>query len=206
MDTIRFDAVTRVLAAGASRRAALSVLAGAVLHGRGLVRGERPAEARREKRKRCKPKCVGKACGKNGCGGTCGRCDGTCVGGVCVCPGGLRSCDGACRQCCDDLHCENGRSCLQGVCACPRGRAPCATACCGLFETCEIGMCAAPPPPNCDGFSSPCTSGVTCCSGACVELLGITYCDRSELGEPCFDDVDCIAGAVCVSYHCFSAG
>jgi hypothetical protein len=204
MDERRFDAVTRTFAAGIPRRVALSVLAGAVLQLRCLIIGKPQAEARKKgKNKKCKPKCAGKACGKNGCGGSCGRCDGACVGGVCVCPDGLRNCNGACRQCCDEAHCENGRSCLQGVCACPRGRAPCPNECCGLFETCEIGMCAAPGPPACDGFSSTCTSGATCCSGACVELLGIRYCDRSELGEPCFVDDDCVAEASCVSYHCF---
>lgn len=210
MDGTRFDAVTRTLAAGVPRRVALSAFGGAVLslfdhiHAGTPVESSKKGKKNKKNKKKCKPNCAGKSCGNDGCSGTCGRCDGSCVAGVCECPGTLRSCSGACRQCCNDGDCDNGRSCLQGVCACPSGRAPCPNQCCLPFETCEIGMCASPSTPECDGFSSPCATGASCCSGACVELLGILYCDRGEPGEPCFNDDDCVAGASCISFHCLT--
>lgn len=188
MEGQRFDQLARFLTLGLSRRNVIGRLRSGFPVALSLAFGDGGANGKkkRKKRKQCRPKC-----------------DGSCVNGVCVCPSGLRSCGGACQQCCADRHCEHGRSCLQGVCACPRGHAPCPNECCGLFETCEVGQCAAPAPPVCDGFASPCTSDGTCCSGACLSVLGLMYCARSELGQPCSIDDDCVEGASCFAYHCF---
>ena len=57
----------------------------------------------------CTPQCAGKACGNDGCGGSCGTCSGgaTCSGsGTCQCPTSL--CSGIC--------CGSGQTCIGNQC------------------------------------------------------------------------------------------
>jgi hypothetical protein len=67
----------------------------------------------------CTPSCVGRSCGNDGCGGSCGSCGPSqiCSGGNCIvctpsCTGkecGSDGCTGNCGECSEGLSCENGQ-------------------------------------------------------------------------------------------------
>jgi hypothetical protein len=66
---------------------------------------------------RCEPNCVGKDCGSDGCGSTCGSCSASeyCVSGKCVCVPdcsgkecGPDGCGGNCGICASNYKCEEG--------------------------------------------------------------------------------------------------
>jgi len=111
----------------------------------------------------CTPSCAGRACGDDGCGGTCGTCAGTencTAAGACV-PGGTCSPDCTGKQCGSDGcagscgTCGAGTSCnATGQCACvPQctGRTCGPDGCGGTCGACAMG-------PLCNGLG-PCTCG-----------------------------------------------
>jgi hypothetical protein len=181
VDANRFDHLARIVVQRRSRRGLLPVLAGLPLAGAiaGLLpkasadnarRGkdrERIA-AERKKRRKCKPKPIGKACS-----GKCGRVLNNCKKPVTCepCP-----CDPACPECercnqatttCEpdpgkagDACGDSGQICLaDGSCACDAGS-------CGACRTCAGGACA----PVTGG--SGCGNGKQCCGNpiACVDV------------------------------------
>ena len=98
-----------------------------------------------ERRTGCTPSCAGRACGDDGCGGTCGTCvtGWTCQGGTCVepnlcvpaCEGkecGLDGCGGACGACQPPLQCSaNGQCYDAAVCVPACGDRACGDDGCG---------------------------------------------------------------------------
>ena len=117
MDTERFDSWVRALTGVRSRRGTLVGLLGGGLGLIGLTEAEAKKHKKHKKKKgggappppACTPVCAGKACGDDGCGGSCGSCGGTaCVSGACSCTGQP-----------DLTGCGGGRQCSGGVCATP---------------------------------------------------------------------------------------
>ena len=153
--------------------------------------------------------CDGKACGDDGCGGSCGTCDvgATCLAGQCLCAGSCigKTCgDDGCGNVCGE--CAPGQACVEGQCqgacvpdcsgllcgddgcggscgVCPEGQA------CSALGTCEEG-CA----PDCGGKAC----GDDGCGGSCGSCLETEQCGASGqcesaceadcLGKQCGDD------------------
>lgn len=131
----------------------------------------------------CVPKCDGKACGPDGCGGSCGSCDDpaadVCADGVCVdpCGGpvplicktascGTDGCGGSCGTCPD------GSFCLSGTCV-DNGPGP---------DSCE-GHCGSSAPSGCS-CAKACDAKGTCC-GDYVAACG---CTAKCTGKTCGSD------------------
>ncbi|MFA5431192.1 MAG: hypothetical protein WC329_08540, partial [Candidatus Omnitrophota bacterium] len=146
----------------------------------------------------CTPSCTGKACGNDGCGGSCGTCASgyTCnASGQCFttctpsCTGkacGNDGCGGSCGTCASGYTCNVSGQCA-AICtpsctgkAC--GNDGCGGSCgtCASGYTCNVsGQCAATCTPSCTGKAcgndgcggscGTCASGYTCnASGQCV--------------------------------------
>ncbi len=135
----------------------------------------------------CAPDCEGRACGDDGCGGSCGACgeNAACVDGGCVCE---PACEG--KACGDDGcggscgACDAGQACdAAGQCACVPG---CAGKACG--------------PDGCGGSCGQCPGALLCqtATGQCV-----ASCEGSCEGMDCGDDGcggscgACAGGQVC---------
>lgn len=177
MEPNTFDAIARSVGSSASRRSVVSAIAvglaalvlpreetGARRGRRDGARGDRaardhshghPLEAEKKKKRKgkkkhpvpCASQCAGKACGPNGCGGTCGTCAGNqqCQNGQCVatctpaCGGsvcGADGCGGACGSCGSGESCENG--------ACVPLNGSCSPACVGGQVCQSNGTCVCP--------------------------------------------------------------
>ncbi len=121
----------------------------------------------------CLPFCIGKECGDDGCGGSCGTCDDglACTNGICLpdcvnecAPEGLASCFGngfkTCADFDDDLcldwspltPCQANEECINGACLC---QPACAGKQCG--------------PDGCGGSCGQCAQGFTCTDGLCIK-------------------------------------
>ncbi len=144
----------------------------------------------------CKPDCTGKACGPNGCGGTCGTCGGNapwcdatgqcsatctkqCTGKAC----GDDGCGGTCGQCGADSVCSTYSQCVPTAWQCPIPYFADGIACdcgCGAPDPdCAIAKVLTFGCPTsttaCDATtglckSTFCKSDTTCGSQACVGL------------------------------------
>ena len=168
----------------------------------------------------CVASCVGKECGDDGCGGSCGTCPGAleCFNGHCddVC---LSSCedkdcgDDGCGQSCGfcpvDRHCSDS-----GHCECNEGE--CDGACCQGGQVCYEDACCMP---QCagkecgdDGCGSDCGEcWGFCVQGSCQTGLGCASGTQPGCGGPdkcpcetCVCDID---PACCLSQwdqHCAS--
>ena len=161
--------------------------------------------------------CVGKNCGDDGCGGSCGSCEGgaACVAGICTTDecGGITydgCCQGETAVWCDggellETDCSDEPSCgwIAGTgyyCGSNGGTDPD-----GLPKECPA---TGDPPPECTpscvgkvcgddgcgGTCGSCTEGQSCEGGACVQSSdgcgGITYdgCCDGEVATYCVDD------------------
>ena len=159
----------------------------------------------------CTPDCIGKQCGDDGCGGSCGTClyGQVCTNGTCF------ACNANCtgKQCGDDGcggscgTCPGGQSCANGIC----GQAPSCTD--GLPNGIETDVdCGG----NCPGCpygkkciqNSDCTSGL-CSGGTCSSPdtcqniakdnletdvdCGGTQCPGCALGKNCIVHDDCLS-------------
>ena len=143
----------------------------------------------------CKAKCEGKACGGDGCGGSCGSCPngfyceaGTCKEGDCLpdCEGkecGGDGCDGICGDCVEGYYCDQG-TCKEGECV-PEcdgkecGPNGCGGICgdCGCGEVCEGAACTFHAcdgkfcgNDGCGGECGTCGEGLACSNGMCVNV------------------------------------
>ncbi|GEM_PF-2908305 len=89
----------------------------------------------------CTANCIGKVCGDDGCGGSCGSCGAysSCVTGQCLCE--YLPCGGKC--------CEPSAKCFEGSC--------CVPSCAGM----ECGT------DGCGGSCGTCPAGYQCLSGQC---------------------------------------
>jgi hypothetical protein len=167
----------------------------------------------------CVPTCVGKTCGSDGCGGSCGACaaPATCgASGQCCaasCAGktcGPDGCGGSCGFCAGGVC--NGA----GQCACtPKcagkncGDDGCGGTCggCSLGKTCAAGLCT--DPNFCQ--TAPCYTGYEnggCCfsSPYCVRgaAQANTFCRNTcgNTGEGCRDNTGCCSPLSCFGNVC----
>jgi uncharacterized protein (TIGR03382 family) len=133
----------------------------------------------------CAADCVGKNCGPDGCGGSCGVCeegsnckDGACHEEICIPDCEDKNCgpDGCGGQC---GKCESDQACSDGLCEC---EADCLDVECG--------------DDGCSGSCGECADGLICIAGDCV-------CLSQCLGKQCGDDGcgsscgECPAGESC---------
>jgi len=159
--------------------------------------------------------CVGKECGDDGCGGTCGTClqDWSCQAGLCkqgpcvpACVGkscGPDGCGGECGTCPASHYCA-----VQGVCVClPQcaekdcGPDGCGGSCgtCQAGFQCDQGKCKQGPcVPNCTGKQC----GDDGCGGSCGSCDDGLFCtaDKCSQGK-CTTDLQpfyCNIGSLCV--------
>jgi hypothetical protein len=196
MDADRFDSVVRSLSRAVSRasrppsrRGFLTGLASGLLAALAPAFGEGTDARKRKKKKKkkkksqpCTPNCAGKSCGDDGCGGVCGRCNGSCSNNTCICPSGSRLCNGVCQQCCNDFHCEGGRTCQNGACACPPNK-PTFCPIQGICGTC------------CDNIAC---CGKLVCEPREVRCLANRTCGCEDGRPTCFNTgLCCLTGEEC---------
>jgi hypothetical protein len=148
----------------------------------------------------CIPDCVGKKCGADGCGGSCGSCS---FGSSCV-----------------DGSCEKGCSCVEKDCGddgCGGSCGTCTNACTGHLDpaVCADGSCVQPCCPDCGGRScgedgcggscGSCAAGWVCSNGACTRCS--PSCDERECGaDGCGGTCGtCAIGMQCANGKCSSA-
>jgi hypothetical protein len=183
VDDFTFDAVARAVAAGASRRRAIRLLAAGVLTawlpGRVLAAPARQDDA-------CEP-------GLTYCPGADGAF--VCVVGDCVC-GDLIFCNGVCvdvstdpSNCggcgvvCDSGVCDAGGCVVNATAVCAEGL----TDCTGALDCVDLSSDSL----NCGACGTVCDSRV-CEAGSCVQVgceAGLTYCEEQPGWEPagCYD-------------------
>lgn len=194
MDARAFDRWTATVVRQQTRRGIVRIIASSfLLAGSGLSLGvdNTPAKRKRKKKRKpsppqspqpsqpspCTPDCLGKVCGDDGCGVSCGGC------------GNCAQCqDGACVSCS-----ALGTSCQGGVCT------PCGgtgEACC-FGSVCDSGLgctveqkCG-----QCGGLGQLCCFDHSCQSGNCTDSL---VC--GECGGP-FEEC-CWPGSCTSGFHC----
>jgi hypothetical protein len=209
MDGSHFDALTRTLTTGGSRRRALTGLVGGTL---GLFaasveetaakncnkfknKAKRKQCLKKAKVRSCTPNCDRKICGSDGCGGSCGTCAGNeaCQNGRCVCVpacGGKEcgddGCGDSCGSCSAPLTCPDG-----GLCSCPLNvpdfcQGDCWPACYAARNpgTCECCLFA--------GLE--CQTNGDCCGGWCSQVDEKERCRGLASGEQCEFDAQCQSG------------
>jgi N-acetylneuraminic acid mutarotase len=170
----------------------------------------------------CQPACDGRACGSNGCGGTCGVCpddqicnaNGACVvipancgDGACNNGEDCATCPGDCGACCGDDACTagHGEDCTTcpADCGCPAGDVcdpaarDCVAAC---VPDCNGRQCG---DDGCGGLCGRCAGGQLCDdTGACVNI-----CQPNCVGRACGPD-GCggACGACGPGSHCDNLG
>jgi len=132
----------------------------------------------------CLPDCVGKKCGPDGCGGSCGGC-----------PGGLECNDvGKCEEVCvPDCGAKDcGPDGCGGVCGA-----------CGEGEECVGGLCEPTCVTQCSGEK---TCGDDGCGGSCGECGEELECLETLYGvhcsKPCVDLADCSVETFCLAGLC----
>ena len=174
----------------------------------------------------CIPDCEGKACGTDGCGGTCGVCqadwscnaEGTCINCVPNCIGltcGVDGCGGVCGVCPDEWFCIDPGICMECLPDCvgkqcgPDGcGADCGT--CGAGMECDGAVCStcvadcegkACGPNGCGGTCGNCAESATC------NIFGECVCEPECEGKTCGDNGcggtcgDCPVGDVCTFFN-----
>jgi hypothetical protein len=155
----------------------------------------------------CVPSCGARACGDDGCGGSCGSCGASercAADGSCAC---LPSCDG--RVCGDDGcggtcgACSVDRTCVDGACECVpdcAGRACGDDGCGGSCGSCRGQLVCNTREGRCTNTCTPDCTGRICgddgCGGSCGSCGGGDACDAngqcacapSCVGKQCGDD------------------
>jgi hypothetical protein len=218
----QFDELLRTFASGLSRRATISAaLSGLFASGLLALRSDDAgAKKKRKKKKKRKnkntqaspppppPPCVGscarKACGDDGCGGSCGTCPGDkeCVDGGCNCPQDAPfECPGdVCfsdSECCVTEGCFGGQECVEGICLCPGAAAiNCNEVCCdGDTEVCKVEVIAGDVVASCQPGSCPPTDF---CPDRETEQF--VCANDPERVCVCTSTTDQIPGRVCVDF------
>lgn len=214
MDPQRFEAFSRALATGPSRRGVLKGIVGAILGG-SLV-GARSATA-------------GQSCAGPGesCSSGADCCSGECSdAGVCYCTdpsrpwvgcecqqGDASACNGDADLCCDDGTCASPMTGCKSTCT-EAGDTCSSDADCCSGKCSDEGMCYCTDPARpwigcdcsqgdddaCDGHPELCCSDGTCASPS-------TGCDPTcaHAGDTCSSDDDCCEGSCSDSGVCYCA-
>ena len=179
----------------------------------------------------CTPACDGKACGDDGCGGSCGECaegeactadgacDALCIPDCSASTCGDDGCGGSCGDCADGETCTEGACIADCVPACDAadcGDDGCGGSCgdCADGETCTEGMCMAESKGACDNAADLAvisTADVAQLSQdaafACLEGFSVNLqCAIDEIAEASGMTMECAAcfgeQAVCVASNC----
>ncbi|MFM9108896.1 MAG: hypothetical protein ACKOWF_19595 [Chloroflexota bacterium] len=183
MDADRFDRLTRLLSISRSRRGFAALLGAALL----------PAARRAPAALACDPNCAGKACGDDGCGGSCGSCPlgsiciddlGACVADPPICRLVGESC-GESVRCCDLLLCQGG-ICALPACVPLGGACGPGAACCDDFE-CVTSICVQIAP-TCAPTGASCKAS-DCCDAYDTCIVGndgsYTCVRDAPVTQPC---------------------
>ena len=131
----------------------------------------------------CIPNCIGKECGDNGCGGSCGSCEGTDV-----CSNNLCVSEEECTDTCITLGYECGTWTICGE------ETTCLPGCEIGVETCDEGTCilctpdcgsreCGPAPNGCGGENACGTCDGNCIEGECIPTEVILLTDGFENGD-----------------------
>jgi hypothetical protein len=191
MDQSRFSILKHSLSSQPSRRDVLRALVGAGI-GLGALRLSEPAASKKKRKKRkkrkkqpatatqqtsnCTPNCTDRACGSDGCGGSCGTCSANqvCQGGACCTPEPRSAtCGGRCGKWTN--NCGQPVTCA----TCPTGQ-----------QCLSNGSCAIV-----------CTENSDCSSCGCSNpsVEGARHCISGPLQPfvPCTSTLDCPPGAHC---------
>ncbi|MGK0361790.1 MAG: hypothetical protein ACI9U2_004108 [Bradymonadia bacterium] len=168
----------------------------------------------------CAPQCDGRACGDDGCGGSCGACgDAACVDGLCAvecmptCDGrlcGTDGCGGNCGVCNDNQACDAAGQCVAPPEACGDAQCgdgeDCSTCAQDCGDCCGDGRCAAVE--NCTACAADCAcpDGERCaddrraCVAVCVPQCNGRNCGDDGCGGDCgqCDDAQACDAGVCV--------
>jgi hypothetical protein len=164
----------------------------------------------------CTPACGGKACGSDGCGGTCGTCPTgqTCSSaGQCVstctpsCSGktcGSNGCGGTCGTCSTGQTCSSAGQCISTCTPSCSGKACGSDGCGGTCGTCpsgqtcnSVGQCDAS-----GGCAHPICSTGTKLTSTCDSCAGTIcaldpYCCQVEWDSVCVAEVPSVCGQSC---------
>ena len=147
----------------------------------------------------CTPTCVGKQCGGDGCGGSCGTCA---SGQVCSANG---TCQTSCTPSCSGKQC--GSDGCGGTCGtCASGQVCDANGTCqaSCTPSCSGKQCGSD---GCGGTCGTCAAGTTCNgSGQCVGSGGCSH-PICSTGSKLTSSCDVCAGKICAkdSYCCNTA-
>lgn len=151
----------------------------------------------------CYPSCVGKVCGDDGCGGSCGtncawnkycssgQCILKCGDGICTYPENPTSCITDCPHTCSDGYCTGSETCS----SCPQDCGACGPACGN--EYCESGEDCWSCSLDCGGCicDSPdeCPSGESCFgfSATCRDYGGMGGCRGNTTRSSCENNPGC---------------
>ncbi|MBM4387580.1 MAG: hypothetical protein FJ088_07555, partial [Deltaproteobacteria bacterium] len=174
----------------------------------------------------CTPNCVGKQCGDDGCGGSCGTCPGGAACneyGLCPCQPkctgkqcGSDGCGGLCGTCLEPFVCN-----ASGQCVCvPNckdkecGPDGCSGTCgkCPDNWKCELGKCVSPCKPQCEGkecgddgcggLCGKCPEGHECFNGICQFNQGcFGFCGTAS-PQGCYCDDLCFQYGDCCENVC----
>jgi hypothetical protein len=175
MESSRFDALAKLVAARPSRRSLLRMLGG-LAGGALMTRAAAPAAA---------VECPAGCCPCPGCQGGCLCCP---DGGRACCAPGHFGCQNPATTCCTDADCPGGTCQGDGTCSCPSSRP----------HRCPDGTCVDTgyDPNNCGGCGVRCRSGESCCAGACVFCPAGANCYYQQC--PCPADRPTVCDNICV--------
>lgn len=203
MEKERFDALSRALGAGATRRGIIALLAGAATLAR-----EADSTVQAKKHHKSKKRPCAKKCASGCCPSTYGKCLQPTQQSPIQCGTGGERCHAApCgpSNLPPGAACTANASCASGHCGCVGTDCTCRettcasavlTTCSGINRCCE-GPCSREFPtgpalcrrPGCASPGGSCVSHADCCVGGCDYSLGKICCSGVEM--PCTQDDAC---------------
>lgn len=176
MDGSRFDAVSRALVAGQSRRGLTRLLSGLVLSGALALGERREGAAKRKGKKHRKPR-RGEASP--------------------ACPAGQKLCRRSCLStlvCCADTDCAGGRTCQSGTCACPPNKPHVCSGSTICQECCTVEDCG---PSSTARTALLCQGGRCLCKDAAQHICPGGTRQAGWCNAACCDDDECPEARTC---------
>ncbi len=112
-----------------------------------------------------------------------------------MCQNEGEGCTGS-APCCSGLTCSNAICAVHGPCG------ALLTSCGGVKTCCSGLICSntvckpSTPPPICGQAGATCSTMYNCCQGSTCPRYG-TRCALGDIGDPCQQNADCLAGLYC---------